>query len=169
MIKKDILLIDIMNKPIEIVDFKRAFKLLVKGTAEVLHYYESVYINSPHLKNKKPSVIQIKMEWKNNSPCIKFHRNLLFKRDRYTCTYCNKFIKHDQERTVDHIIPISKGGDLYSWSNLITACSPCNNKKGDNLLENTEMIQHYAPIIPKTLMDLQLININVPPEWNNYL
>lgn len=169
MIKKDILIIDKNNKPIEIVNFKRAFKILSKGKAQVLHYYERVYINSPKSKNLKPSVIKINKYWKNNSPCVKFHRNLLFKRDRYICAYCNQYIKDDKQLTVDHIVPISKGGAIYSWSNLITACMSCNNQKGNNLLEQIEMKPHYEPIVPKSLIEIQLINSNIPQEWNLYI
>jgi 5-methylcytosine-specific restriction endonuclease McrA len=42
-------------------------------------------------------------------------------------------------RTKDHLIPKSKGGDggyLNTWS----ICKPCNNKKGDRLPSETEIL-----------------------------
>ena len=36
--------------------------------------------------------------------------------------------------TVDHIIPISKGGDELDMSNLQIMCTKCNSKKGDKIL-----------------------------------
>ena len=56
------------------------------------------------------------------------------------CSYCpkeNLFINEDFTRqpeteflaTVDHIVPISKGGDKLSYDNLTGACWDCNNKK----------------------------------------
>jgi 5-methylcytosine-specific restriction endonuclease McrA len=40
--------------------------------------------------------------------------------------------------TIDHVIPISKGGDT-SYDNCITACYSCNNKKNNKLLSETNM------------------------------
>lgn len=35
--------------------------------------------------------------------------------------------------TIDHIIPISKGGAKFDPNNCVVACYPCNSKKKDNL------------------------------------
>jgi len=58
----------------------------------------------------------------------------VFKRDGYTCQYCGK---KPPETTleIDHIIPVSKGGD-GRVSNLITACYDCNRGKSDRALED---------------------------------
>lgn len=41
------------------------------------------------------------------------------------CCYCGSQHEH-----VDHIVPISQGGES-SWDNLTSACQSCNNKKID--------------------------------------
>ncbi len=56
-------------------------------------------------------------------------RNLLL-RDNYTCQYCG-FQGHANELTVDHIVPISRGGAPDKWDNLVVACKRCNWKKAD--------------------------------------
>lgn len=33
--------------------------------------------------------------------------------------------------TIDHVVPISKGGAIYDEDNCVVACFPCNQKKGD--------------------------------------
>jgi 5-methylcytosine-specific restriction endonuclease McrA len=48
-------------------------------------------------------------------------------RDGFTCYYCGAEDKH---MTVDHIIPIVKGGDPIAMDNMVTACKPCNSAKG---------------------------------------
>ena len=57
----------------------------------------------------------------------------IFKRDNFTCQYCG-----DQPPSVvlviDHIQPVSKGGDNDSM-NLITACEPCNQGKSDKTID----------------------------------
>lgn len=52
-------------------------------------------------------------------------RNIVFKRDNYTCQYCGK---RGGKLEVDHIIPISKGG-TNDIENLATSCRKCNRQK----------------------------------------
>jgi 5-methylcytosine-specific restriction endonuclease McrA len=43
------------------------------------------------------------------------------------CYYCNTKV-HPKELTMDHIVPIIRGGRSIK-SNIVTACKECNNKK----------------------------------------
>lgn len=47
-------------------------------------------------------------------------------RDGYCCQYCGS----ENATTVDHVIPISKGG-TDDPDNLVAACTRCNYSKGD--------------------------------------
>ena len=40
------------------------------------------------------------------------------------CRYCGV----RQNLTVDHVVPLSKGGK-WAWENLVTACTRCNGQK----------------------------------------
>lgn len=53
---------------------------------------------------------------------IKFE---VWKRDNYTCTYCKKT---SNSLVVDHIIPLSRGGNSL-MGNLTTCCNKCNLQK----------------------------------------
>jgi hypothetical protein len=72
-------------------------------------------------------------------PISKSVRFEVFKRDSFTCQYCgNKapdIILH-----IDHIQPISKGGDELDITNLITSCSDCNLGKGARELSDDAVI-----------------------------
>lgn len=55
------------------------------------------------------------------------------------CHYCKKdnllinTKDKDQLATLDHVIPVSKGGALWDHRNLVPACFTCNNKKADKM------------------------------------
>lgn len=58
----------------------------------------------------------------------------IFKRDGYMCQICGKKRIDGVELEVDHIIPISKGGET-TMDNLQTLCKRCNRGKGTEFME----------------------------------
>lgn len=55
----------------------------------------------------------------------------VYRRDQGCCVYCGRFLtREDPDRTVDHVIPKSKGGPNRMW-NLVVACKACNSEKDD--------------------------------------
>ena len=80
----------------------------------------------------------------------------LFARDRNTCLYCgNPF--SDAMLTRDHVVPVSKGGsDL--WDNVVASCKRCNHRKGNRLLEDTEIELLALPYVPNYAEYLALTN-----------
>lgn len=62
---------------------------------------------------------------------------LLFRRDRYTCAYCgDQFSPRDL--SCDHVIPRVQGGRDV-WTNVVSACRPCNQRKGGRRPEQTRV------------------------------
>ncbi len=59
--------------------------------------------------------------------------NNLFIRDQYTCGYCGR-VHRTEKLSRDHIVPVSKGGP-NTWTNVVTACKPCNHEKGDRSVQ----------------------------------
>lgn len=43
------------------------------------------------------------------------------------CYYCHKVLKKE-EVTMDHVVPLSRGG-RSTKGNIVPACKPCNNEK----------------------------------------
>lgn len=73
----------------------------------------------------------------------------VFKRDRFTCSYCGK---HPPEILLecDHIVPRAAGGS-DEMENLTTACLDCNRGKADRMLE-----EGTAPAINRSaLLEMQ--------------
>ncbi len=57
-------------------------------------------------------------------------RARIYNRDNYACAYCRRNMATDvRARCIDHVVPLSRGGTHFDF-NLVTACKPCNAKKG---------------------------------------
>ena len=113
---------------------------LVKYTGE---------IRSPSTFVYSPQVIYFP-ECEAESPeirSIKFSRKNVFARDNNTCQYCGqKFQK--EELSMDHIIPRSKGGPS-TYTNIVTACKPCNRYKDDRTPAEAGMVLMKKPSAPR--------------------
>ena len=81
-------------------------------------------------------------------------RNLLL-RDDHTCQYCGH-VGSAAELTVDHVVPVSRGGAADRWENVVVACKRCNWRKANHLpaevglhlrREPRPLTQEYAHII----------------------
>jgi 5-methylcytosine-specific restriction endonuclease McrA len=56
-------------------------------------------------------------------------------------------LKVRESLTRDHLIPVSRGG-LNEWTNVVTACSPCNTRKANRLPDEIGMHPMTAPHEP---------------------
>ena len=71
------------------------------------------------------------------------NRRKVYERDKYRCYLCgikvvlSKTYRPDQA-SIDHIIPISKGG-AHTYSNIKTCCIMCNSIKSDSVVNGTQI------------------------------
>ncbi len=70
----------------------------------------------------------------------------LFRRDQNVCLYCGNHFKEFQ-LSRDHLQPLSRGG-TDSWTNVVTACKRCNARKGNLLIEESNMELLALPYRP---------------------
>jgi len=89
------------------------------------------------------------------------------------CQYChNRFSK--SKLTLDHVIPKSKGGDK-SWTNLVSSCGCCNQKKADKTPFEAGMTLLREPLPPKNNYwnspewILSRVGRDIPEEWKKFL
>jgi|SRR6185437_1282996 len=73
-------------------------------------------------------------------------KGMLLKRDRFMCAYCAQTYRASNLE-VEHILPKSRGGK-DTWTNLVTACHACNDKKSARTPEEAGMKLHYVPYEP---------------------
>lgn len=92
----------------------------------------------------------------------------LFARDRNICAYCGKHFQNRHDLSRDHIVPRFHGG-LDEWTNVVTACFDCNQKKGCKSLKQAGMELRYIPYEPNHYENMILRNRNILADQMEYL
>lgn len=88
---------------------------------------------------------------------------------REICAICGKPVDkslkwpHPFSATVDHIIPVNKGGHPSDLANLQLAHWCCNRKKSDKIYESTELAE-IAPVLSNRLLPHTLDWMNIRAE-----
>lgn len=155
--------------PLSLWPWQEAVKAVVSDRVNVVSEYDRE-VRSPNWRLRLPSVISLK-EYIPNARRPAFTRFNVFLRDRFSCQYCGQpFPTHDL--TFDHVIPRALGGRT-TWDNVVTACAPCNLRKGSKLLREAGMTLRQAPYQPSTF-DLQTNGRSFPPNylhqsWRDFL
>lgn len=144
-----ILVLNASYEPLSFCNWRRAVVLLMKNKAKalgkrVIRLVNYIKIPYSKLMDTKPS------------------RTMIYKRDGHKCQYCGS----TKQLTIDHIIPRSRGGE-DTWENLVVACMPCNTKKSNKLLEETNLTLRSIPKQPINKM-LFALDRSTDPEWKQY-
>lgn len=129
-------------EPLTLVPVRRALRLVIDGKAEIVEAEGERVVRSEHLRLPHPAVIRLV---RFVHVPRRFRRQVtntfLFARDDYRCQYCSRSaadLRHRECLTRDHLIPLSRGGK-NTWTNVVTACSTCNTRKGNHLTEECGM------------------------------
>jgi 5-methylcytosine-specific restriction endonuclease McrA len=155
--------------PLSLWPWQEAVKAVVAERVNVVSEYERE-VHSPRSIMRLPSVISLK-EYIPTTRKPAFTRFNVFLRDRFSCQYCgHPFPTHDL--TFDHVIPKSRGGRT-TWANVVTACAPCNLRKGNRLPRVAGMLPRIPPHQPTTFQ-LQENGRAFPPNylhhsWRDFL
>ncbi|MEO1476741.1 MAG: HNH endonuclease [Pseudomonadota bacterium] len=152
--------------PLSLWCWQDVVKAVFLNRVEVIAEYDQV-VRSQSFEMRLPSVIALH-EFVNQNRPPAFTRFNLFLRDGFKCAYCGA----TEDLTFDHVIPRSKGGRT-SWTNIVSACSPCNLKKGGRMPKEAGMFPAKKPIRP-THYQLQEMGRRFPPgflheTWLDYL
>jgi 5-methylcytosine-specific restriction endonuclease McrA len=165
----------VLNKlyvAVRVVSARRAFSLLCRELAEVIHVDEGKYINydfeswaelsalrktfepdkhdwikTVRIDLAVPRVIRLFGYDRLPAQIVKLNRRNLFARDRNQCQYCGKTFP-TSELSIDHVKPRTQGGG-ESWENLVCSCVKCNARKGGRTPDQAHMRLVRAPVKPK--------------------
>jgi 5-methylcytosine-specific restriction endonuclease McrA len=152
--------------PLSLWSWQDTLKAVFLERVNIVSEYDKV-VRSPSFEFRLPSVVSLKTYVKP-SRMPAFTRFNVFLRDRFECQYCGDL----NDLTFDHVIPRSKGGQT-TWTNVVTACSPCNLRKGGKLPHQAKMFPAHAPVCP-SVTQLHTNGRLFPPNhlhdsWTDYL
>ncbi len=144
---QEVLVLNQDFEPLNVCRDHRALVLLITGKAEIVLDSRG-YITTPTARFPRPSVIRLAHQVRRTRPRIRLSRRAVFRRDNFTCQYCGLESNH---LTIDHVIPRHRGG-AHTWENVVSACPPCNRRKGGKTPEEAQMILRHKPGEPKPSM-----------------
>jgi 5-methylcytosine-specific restriction endonuclease McrA len=156
-------------EPLKIVSWQKAIILWFQGKVEVIEHHDH-FVSSVSQKFQLPSIIRLKSYVRiRNQNVVRFCRENIYKRDRYICQYCESHFS-PKDLTLDHVVPVSKGGGK-SWTNIVTACRECNQRKANRTPVQAEMPLKVKPREPLWIQRIEcdVIPSQAPDSWKVYL
>jgi len=168
---------------VHVVGVRRAFGLLCREIAEVVHLEEGTFANydfdtwrevselraeykqpdddwirAVTFEVQVPRVIRLLSYDRVPSRSLRLNRHSVLARDGHRCQYCGRRFPASQ-LSMDHVIPRSRGGRT-TWDNVVCACLACNVKKGGRTPKEARMTLVGKPLRPKRspLLALKLSN-----------
>ena len=158
----------------QVISAKRAFCLIYKELAEVVHVENNQFcsydfsgwlelcqlklemgekadhedwIQAVNFEIQVPRVIRLTSYDRIPQSTVKFNRRNIFLRDGHRCQYCGK--RYSTPRlSLDHVMPKSRGGG-ETWENIVCACLKCNVQKGGRTPAEAGMKLLNKPVKPK--------------------
>ena len=144
MVNSPVLVLNQNYEPLNICQVRRAFRLVYQGKAELLENGRGE-IHSASAIYPLPSVIRLVQQIKRPIPQRRLTRVEVFNRDHYVCQYCGKESKN---LTLDHVMPRYRGGN-HVWTNVVSACIPCNRHKAGRTPAEAGMKLLRQPTAPR--------------------
>jgi len=157
---------------VHVVNARRAFVLIYRELAEVIHIERGQYANydfsswcemsqlwceekhphddwvrSIHFEIQIPRIIRLHRYDRIPRKSLRFNRRNLFARDEHRCQYCGDS-KPLSQLSFDHVVPRSRGGET-NWENVVAACVACNTRKGGRTPKEARMKLIRQPARPK--------------------
>lgn len=181
-----VLVLNRVFQPVRITTVRRAMRLLYTGTAQALDASgelfdferwlalpvrdgvdDMVAVVSGALR--VPRIVHLRRYGRVRCPTVRLTRRNLMLRDGFTCQYCGRR-RPVRDLDIDHVCPRSRGGE-DSWTNLVTACQPCNRRKGRRTPAEAAMPLLRRPAAPRWSTAVQLLvgTARRYKEWEPFL
>jgi 5-methylcytosine-specific restriction endonuclease McrA len=189
----NVLLLNKHYLPVRIIGVKRAFTMLYRELAEVIHIEDGQYLSydfeswieiselrkefEPHDHDwistvrfdlAVPRILRLMIYDRLPKQEVKFNRRNIYARDETCCQYCGKRY-NSSELSLDHVIPRRMGGP-NSWQNIVCCCLKCNVRKGGRTPEQASMKLIQKPVKPRRSPVISLkLNDHRYRSWKQFL
>jgi 5-methylcytosine-specific restriction endonuclease McrA len=160
-----VLILNQNYEPMSVINVKKAIVLLYLGKAELIIAQDGKRVHSVSMSMPFPSIVRLSVFVRVPFKKIILSRKNILRRDAHRCQYCGRA---DIPLTVDHVMPISRGGE-DTWENLACACVRCNNKKGDRTPEEALMSLRRKPMRPNHVTFIRHFVGTLDERWKPYL
>lgn len=188
-----VLVLNRLYMAVHVVGVRRAFALLCRELAEVVHLEDGQFANydfdswreiselnaeekrpnddwirSVNFEIQVPRVIRLLFYERIPRRSIRLNRHTILARDEHRCQYCGRRLPSSQ-LSLDHVIPRSRGGET-TWDNVVCACLKCNVKKGGRTPHEAHMPLSQIPRRP-TQSPLLMMKLENPKYecWKTWL
>jgi 5-methylcytosine-specific restriction endonuclease McrA len=153
--------------PLSAIQWKEAVLYMYQDKCNVLEWYDDWTVRSPSWETRVPAVIMLK-DYMRVKTGVRFSKSNVYLRDQYQCAYCGTKVNRNTA-TLDHYIPLSKGGKT-TFENILTACSPCNTLKGNTVGVMRPRYKPYKPGYWELVRKRKQLPFEVRhPSWYQWL
>ncbi len=160
-----VLILNQNYEPMSVISARKAVILLYLGKAELVAAQDGKQVRSVALAMPFPSIVRLSVYVHVPFKRIILSRKNILRRDGHRCQFCGR---GDLPLTVDHVIPVSRGGE-DTWDNLVCACVDCNNRKGDRTPEEAHMLLRRKPMRPNHVTFIRHFVGALDERWKPYL
>ena len=186
----------VLNKhyaAIRVVSVRRAFSLLFRQMAEVVHVEKDEFLSydleswcdvselkwrfepdghdwlrTVQLEIAVPRIIRLLFYDRLPRQQVKFNRRNIFARDQSRCQYCGKRFS-TTALSLDHVVPRSRGG-TSTWENVVCCCIQCNVRKGGRTPKEAHMKLTTPPKQPRRSPVLRIkLSEGRYASWKHFL
>jgi len=164
LLSRAVLVLNANYAPMMVCTAKRAICMEYLDKVDILASYTDK-VHSPTITLDLPSVIKIKDYIRYDNLSVDLNRKNVIARDEHVCQYCGV---SKIPLTIDHVTPKGRGG-VDTWENLVAACKPCNQKKGDRMPNEAGMVLKRNPKRPNRLYYFQRFVKEQQKDWHPYL
>lgn len=178
---------------VHVVNARRAFCMLFRELAEVIHVEDGQYANydfeswqllcelrvderrrgedwvqAVNFQIQVPRVVRLLHYDRVPRRTVRFNRRNLFARDEHVCQYCGDDFPPSQ-LSFDHVVPRSRGGKT-TWENIVSCCFRCNARKGGRTPHEAKMRLIRDPKKPphSPLLSMKLGHPKYA-SWRNFI
>lgn len=162
-----VLVLNVSYEPIVLIHWHRAICLVLDEKVTVEAIEEGRALRSASAEFAYPAVIRLRRYVPSDRVrTVGTSRRSVLRRDGFVCVYrASSPVCVGRASSVDHVMPRSRGGGDES-NNLVAACLPCNQFKGDRTPAELGWSTHRLNgVAAWPMLDLG----DVPATWRPFL